>query len=484
LLWQDLREYIKKLDEMGELKHISEAGWEEEIGGITELMVERNGPALLFDDIPGYPSGFRVGTNLLNTVRRTAVALGLPTEPSLDDVQDLWRDKMRDVKPVPAEEVATGPVMENVLEGDAIDLYKFPTPTWHESDGGRYIGTGVCIIQRDPDTGNVNVGQYRVAVYNKNTCTIFIEHGKDGDRIRRKHWSRGEKCPIVISVGQDPVLTILGGPTIHRTPAVMSEFEVAGYLMGAPYQVVKGKATGLPIPAHAEIVIEGFMPSPDEALDPEGPFGEWTGYYAHGRRPETIVEVSTIYHRNNPIIFGIPPIRPVGCAFAGNLGGDDYPAMRELERAKIPGVLRVHTLANPSLRVVSMKQMYKGHVDDVVKVLEPGGDQYNGHHIWIIVDDDIDPTNEKEVMWAIASRCAPEIGVKVIPGTAVWQLDPRIPPEGRSDPNTEHGRHPYTADNLVLNCTRPFEWMNDFPPVAVNGPELRARILDRWKELF
>jgi len=483
MLWQDLRAYLAKLDEMGELTHVSEANSEEEIGGITELMTERNGPSLLFDDVPGYPSGFRVAANLLTTVRRTTTALGIGSEP-LEEASERWRAKMADMKPVPAQEVASGPVMENVLEGDDIDLLKFPTPKWHENDGMRYIGTGVCVIQRDPDSGLVNVGQYRVGIEDKKTLTIFIEHGKDGDRIRRTHWARGEKCPIAISVGQDPVLTILGGPSIYHSPPNISEFEIAGYLQGEPYQVVKGKATGLPIPAYGEIVIEGFMPSPDEAMVPEGPFGEWTGYYAHGRRPETIIEVATIYHRNNPIIFGIPPIRPVGCRYGAFLGGEDLGSKRALERANIQGVSRVHTIAYPSMRVVALKQMYPGHVDDVMKVLEPGGDQYNGHHFWVIVDDDIDVTSEKEVLWAIASRCAPEIGVKVIPGTAVWQLDPRIPPEGRSDPNTEHGRHTYTAHNLVLNACRPYEWMNDFPPVAVNGPELRSRILDRWKELF
>lgn len=484
MLWQDLRAYLASLDEMGELRHVSEANCEEDIGGITELMVERNGTSLLFEEIPGYPPGYRVASNLLTTVKRTATALGLPVGPTPLDVAERWRTVAQAIKPVPPEEVASGPILENVLEGGAIDLFRFPTPKWHENDGARYIGTGVCVIQRDPDTGIVNVGQYRVSVYDRTTCAIFVEHGKDGDRIRRRYWARGEKCPIVLSVGQDPILTILGGPSIYHTPPELSELEVAGYLQGSPYPIVRGKATGLPIPAYGEIAIERFMPSPDDALVPEGPFGEWTGYYAHGRRPETIVEVATLYHRDDPIIFGIPPVRPIGCRYAAFLGGEDTASKVRLERANVPGVQRIHNLAYPSFRVVALQQMYSGHVDDVIKVLEPGGDQYNGHHMWVIVDDDIDVTNEKEVLWAIASRCAPETGVRVVPGTAVWQLDPRIPPEGRSDPNAEEGRHPYPAHNLVLNACRPYEWIDDFPPVAVNGPELRARILDRWKDLF
>lgn len=484
MLWKDLREYLARLEKLGELRRIPEADWQEEIGGITELMVERQGPALLFDDIPGYPRGYRVATNLFTTIKRTALALGLATEPTLDDVADRWRAVTQAIRPIPPVEVSEGPILENVIEGEAIDLYKFPTPKWHESDGGRYIGTGVCVVQRDPDTGVVNSGAYRVAIHDKRTCALFIEHGKDGDRIRRKHWDRGEKCPVVISVGQEPILTALAGSSVYRTPEGVSELEVAGYLHGSPYPIVRGKATGLPIPAHGEIAIEGFIPSPDQALVPEGPFGEWTGYYAHGRRPETIVEVATIYHRDDPIIFGAPPVRPVGSRYFTYLGGDDIPSKIRLEKAGVSGVQRIFTLAYPSLRVVALKQAYAGHVEDVIRVLVPGGEQYNGHHIWVIVDDDIDVSNEAEVLWAIASRCAPERGVTVVPGTAVWQLDPRIPPEGRSDPNKEHGRSAYTAHDLVLNACRPYEWIDQFPPVAVNGPELRARIEERWKDLF
>jgi len=481
MLWNDLREYLARLDDIGELRHVEEASWEEDIGGITELMVERQGKALLFDDIPGYPRGYRVATNLFTTVRRTALALGLPFDA--DDVTAAWREVIPRITPVPPVEVAGGPILENLQQGDDIDLFKFPTPKWHESDGGRYIGTGVCVIQRDPDTGFVNVGAYRVAIHDKRTLGIFIEHGKHGDAIRRKYWARGERCPIVVSVGQEPILTALAASNVYHCPEGVSELDVAGFLQGSAYPIVRGAATGLPIPATAEIAIEGFMPSPDDALELEGPFGEWTGYYAHGRRPETIIEVASVYHRDDPIIFGAPPVRPVGCRYFTHLGGEDLASRMKLEKAGIPGVQRVFNLAYPSLRVVAIKQSYAGHVEDVVRVLEPGGDQYNGHHIWVLVDDDIDVTSEREVLWALASRCSPEHGVEVIPGTAVWQLDPRIPAADRSSPDMEHGRLRYTAHNLVLNACRPYEWIDDFPQVAVNGPELRARITQRWKDV-
>lgn len=483
MLWRDLRDYLNTLDRLGELKRINGAGWEEDIGGITELMVERSGPALLFDEIRDYPKGYRVAANLFNTVKRTGIAFGLDLEPGATSLTERAAKVMAEFRPVAPEEVSSGPILENILKDDAIDLYRFPTPKWHENDGGRYIGTGCCVIQKDPDSGFVNVGAYRVAIHDRKTGALFIEHGKHGDVIRRKYWARGKKCPVVISVGQEPILPVLAGSRFFYSPEGVSEFEVAGYLHKSPYPIVRGEFTGLPIPAFGEIAIEGFIPSADEVMMPEGPFGEWTGYYAHGRRPETIIEVKAIYHRNDPIIFGAPPSRPIGGDYFAILGNEDLDSMAQLKRAGVPGVKGIFTLAKPRLRVLGLKQMYAGHVDDVIRVLVPGGDQYSGNHIWFLVDDDIDITNTEEVLWALATRCIPEHAVKVIPGTAVWQLDPRIPPEGRSSPDNA-GRKRYSAHNLVINACRPYEWLNDFPPVAVNSPELRQRIYTKWKDVF
>jgi 4-hydroxy-3-polyprenylbenzoate decarboxylase len=481
MLWRDLREYLTRLDELGELKRFENASWEEDIGGITELMIERRGPALLFDAIPGYPKGFRVASNIFNTPQRSALALGL--EPTAEGSAERFAGFMEKLRPVPPREVGSGPITENIMRSEEVDLFRFPTPRWHESDGGRYIGTGCCVIQRDPENSFINLGAYRVAVHDKKTCAIFIEHGKNGDVIRRKYWARGEKCPVIVTAGQEPVLTILAGPHIYVSPYGVSELDVAGYIHGEPVPVLYGEFTKLPIPADAEIAIEGFIPSSAETMVPEGPFGEWTGYYAHGRRPETIIEVKAVYYRNDPIILGAPPARPVGGHWFAELGGEDVASKKLLEKAGIPGVQSVFLMARPNFRVVALKQLYREHVDDIVRILNPGGQRYSGHHIWVLVDNDIDISNPQEVLWAIASRCDPEFGVKIISGSAVWQLDPRVPPEERSEPDQKHGRKSYSAHNLVINACRPFDWINDFPPVNVNGPELRGRILRKWKEL-
>jgi 3-polyprenyl-4-hydroxybenzoate decarboxylase len=156
----------------------------------------------------------------------------------------------------------------------------------------------------------------------------------------------------------------------------------------------------------------------------------------------------------------------------------------KLRRAGINGIRGAYTIAWPGFNVVSLTQLYEGHVEDVVRVIEPGGEQYSGNHVWVLVDDDIEITSPREVLWAIASRLVPEHGVSVIPGEAHWQLDPRIPPWQRSSPDAEHGRQMYSAHNLVLNACRPFGWKDQFPPVNMSSRESRRAVEEKWGSLF
>jgi UbiD family decarboxylase len=154
----------------------------------------------------------------------------------------------------------------------------FPTPKWHEHDGGRYIGTGDMVIIKDPDSGWINVGTYRSCVVAKDRVTLWIIEHKHGKQIARKYWNAGRPCPVAIVLGCEPA-TWLAAPSAAKSG--VSEYEYAGALRGAPLEVIRAPFTGLPIPATAEIVIEGEMPSPEEESHAEGPFGEWPGYYTH-----------------------------------------------------------------------------------------------------------------------------------------------------------------------------------------------------------
>ncbi|MEA2936538.1 MAG: hypothetical protein QOC56_42, partial [Alphaproteobacteria bacterium] len=303
----DLRKTLEFADEMGNVEYVDGADPDLEIGALYELSLETDQPpVLIFRNIKGYPPGYRVAVNV-----RSSKVFDTGGE-GLEKVQLYRKHRRRKSDPIPPLVVKEGAALENVLEGDKIDVLAFPTPKWHEDDGGRYIGTECLVITKDPDSDWVNLGTYRVQVHDKNTLVVFIEGGKHGDVIRKKYWARAQHCPMVISVGQSPVLGAVGPSTPGPN---VSEYDVAGSRIGRAIEVINGKHTGIPFPADAEIVFEGFMPSPEEVAVPEGPFGEWPGYYASSTRPEPVLQVKAIYHRNDPIIVGAPPMKPTLSAF-------------------------------------------------------------------------------------------------------------------------------------------------------------------------
>ena len=228
-----------------------------------------------------------------------------PEIRGLDVVQTL-KSRLQNLKPIPPTEIGESPLLENVAFGSDVNVLKFPTPKWHADDGGRYIGTFTATVCRDPDTGYINVGTYRVQVHDENTVGVWMIPGKHGDLITRKYWARGEPCPVAIVCGLPPGLMMASAVGI---PWNVSEYDFLGGLLEAPVPVIKGQKTGLPVPAFADIVLEGYIPPPEQETREEGPFGEWPGYYASGSRHAPVVKVEAVYHRNDPIITGDPPLR-------------------------------------------------------------------------------------------------------------------------------------------------------------------------------
>ena len=470
---RDLRSWIAEVEELGELKRIDGADWDVEIGAVTELGHHRGekSHALLFDNIKGYPKGYRVLSNTLNTVKRIATTLNMDTNYTrLEFVKDIKRH-ITDVKYIKPEVVKDGPVMENVFEGKDIDMWKFPTPKWHELDGGRYIGTGSVDITRDPDEGWVNLGTYRVMIHNEDTLGFYISPGKQGRIMREKHFAKGEPCKVAVSFGQHPLIYLAGGMEV---PHGVSEYDWVAGLQGEPVQVIEGEYTGLPFPAAAEIVIEGEA-IPGQDMD-EGPFGEWTGYYASSMRAEPIMKVKRLYHRNNPIILGAPPTRPP-CEF-NYMRCFMRSAMiwQELEAAGIPDVRGVwcHEAGGSRLlNIIAIKQRYPGHARQagmVAAYCHAGG--YLGRYV-IVVDEDIDVTNTNDVLWALTTRSNPEIDIEIIRRSWSGALDPIIP----------KGQKGHSSRGIIDAC-RPYEWINDFPPVAESSPEVRRAAEEKWGKIL
>ena len=289
--YQDLRGWLDEVDKMGELKQIDGAHWDRELGGISEMLAERDGPALLFDKIQDYPEGFRVLSNPFLSLKRTASVIGVDTNLSGVEMVDAWRKRLKDIKPLPPVKVPTGPVKENTLTGDDVDLYKFPTPIWHEHDVGRFIGTGCAIVSKDPDEGWSNLGCYRCQIQEKNLITVGLNPGKHGTMMMNKYHSRGESFPLAVICGMEPTLFLAASTPL--TGKGESEYDFAGWVKGQPIEVTKGEYTGLPIPAGAEIVLEGEIPPPPKMeRRTDGPFGEWRRTYNASYHP--VMEVKSV----------------------------------------------------------------------------------------------------------------------------------------------------------------------------------------------
>jgi UbiD family decarboxylase len=271
--YEDVRQWLELVESMGELKRINGADWNLEIGTMAELIYrERSGtiPALLFDRIKGYPEGFRILFGQQTSYRRLALMAGLPMDSVGLKLVSRFKEKLAKLRPMPPRVVKTGPVFENMMASDAIDILKFPVPKVHELDGGRFIGTACIAVTRDPEDGWLNLGTYRAMVHDANSVGLFMSSaGKHGRMHMEKYFKRGKPCPVVLCVGQDPLLLLAAGNPIELG---YSEYDYCGGIRGRPYDLVEGQVTGLPFPAHAEIAIEGFLHPGD--VKPDGPFGE------------------------------------------------------------------------------------------------------------------------------------------------------------------------------------------------------------------
>jgi len=466
MAFSDLRAFIDGAARIGELKQIDGADWNLEIGCLTELMAEQEGPLLLFDNIPGYPKGFRIAANVLASARRFALALGLHSDAPKLEILRAWRNKIRDLKPFTPIEVSTGPILENILSGDKVDLGIFPTPKWHEHDGGRYIGTGDMVVIKDPDSGWVNVGTYRSCVVGKDRVTLWIIEQKHGKQIARKYWQAGKACPVAIVLGCEPA-TWMAAPSAAK--AGVSEYEYAGALRGAPLEVIRAPYTGLPVPATSEIVIEGDMPPPEEESHAEGPFGEWPGYYTHSGE-ECVVRVKTILHRNEPILLGNPPLLPITERY-----GIPLFAARiwdHLEQSGVSDVQGVWCHCHTLMVVVALKQRFAGQALQALTAVAGMMTGASMYRYYIAVDEDIDPVDLKQVIWAMCTRVDPAESVQVLKS---WtsDLDPRLAPEKRE-------RGDFTMGRMLFDACKPFHWRDKFAIANKFSAEKREEIWEKW----
>lgn len=474
--WRDLRDWLDLVEANGLLKHIAppvEA--DEEMAAITLLATRReDAPALLFEQLAGDRSRSRILCNMLGASKeRYALAVGIDPGLSTADMIAATRSVMN--RRIPPVRVAKrdAPVNEIVLTGDAIDLTAFPVPKFWPGDGGRYIGTGDITLTSSPDGGRLNVGVYRQMLQGPSRIGLYCSPGKHGLLDREGWWARGKPCEVVAAYGIDPVLFMLGAQVFG---AAQSELDVAGGMMGRPVELTEAEFVSLPIPARAEFVIEGLLHPGD--LEHEGPLGEFTGYYGRERSPQPVIEVKAVHHRRSPIFTHALMAKYPSCEI-----GAYYAIMRsarildDLERIGVPGVVAAY--AHPAaasgwgMVVVSLQQKYAGHAAQVLALAAqcPAAAYYTK---WVIVvDEDVDPTDINDVLWALSTRCHPADDLDLLRTTWSTGLDPsQFPPEAR----------PY-GSKVLINACKPHQHLKQFPQTTLLRRSTYDRVAGRWQEL-
>ena len=461
--YQDLRDWIQQVERFGELKTVHGADWNLEIGAVTEVAARGEASdAILFDNIKDYPAEHRVLVGMSSSLKRQCLTTNLPLDYDRMQFVDAWKKRLNHPTLVPPRQVNDGPLLENVFEGKDIDLLSLPVPHWHDEDGGRYIGTADVTITRDPEEGWVNLGCYRVMVHDRDTLALYISPGKHARIHRQKRFDRNEPLPVAICFGQDPLLFLTAA---KQVPWGSSEYDYVGGIREQAIEVISGEYTGLPIPAFAEVAIEGEV-LPDEKKT-EGPFGEWTGYYASGEREEPILKVKRLMHRNHPIITGEPPFRPLAGADAGLVRSAFI--WDSLDKAGVPDVRGVACYQGRFFTAVSIKQRYPGHAKQAgIIAAQCHTGAYLGRYA-VVVDDDIDVWDMNDILWVLCTRVDPVQDIDFIRRGWSGPLDPIIPRDKKG-----------FSSRAIIDACRPYEWLKNFPHVSGASTALKKTVMDKF----
>jgi len=441
--YKDLRDFIDKLEKMGELKRIKlEVDPVLEITEIADRTLRAEGPALLFENVKG--SEFPLLANLFGTPKRVALGMGEDDVSALREVgkllaylkepeppkgiKDAW-DKapiFKQVLNMSPKVVSKAVCQQIVIEKDDVDLSKIPVQTCWPGDAGPLI-TWALVVTKGPNKERQNMGIYRQQVIDKNKVIMrWLAHR--GGALDFRDWQEkhpGEPFPVAVALGADPA-TILGAVT--PVPDSLSEYAFAGLLRGSKTEVVQCKTNELQVPASAEFVLEGFI-YPDE-MAPEGPFGDHTGYYNEVDN-FPVFTIEKITHRKKPIYHstytGRPPDEPAVLGVALN---EVFVPILQKQFPEITDFYLPPEGCSYRLAVVSMKKQYAGHAKRIMLGVWSFLRQFMYTKFVIVVDDDVNVRDWKDVIWAMTTRMDPGRDTTVIDNTPIDYLDFASPVSG------------------------------------------------------
>jgi len=424
--FRDLREWINYLDREGELLRLKEeVSLEPDVGAIAKAICEMNkrggkAPGILAENIAGCDKKLAIGLDA--AWDRTAMAFGLSKEASLKEQKEAWL-KAYSRYPIKARIVTPkdAPCKENILQGNEVNLFKFPIPRLNTQDAGPYLLKTLCIT-KDPESEWVNFGMYRAQVLDRNKTSIMTSHTSHWGEHYTKARRLGKPLEMVIALGIDPILARVSGT---RIPAEWNEFDFAGALRGEPVEIIKAESVDLPVPATAEIVLEGVLSLETNVY--EGPFGEFTGAYS-GMMVMPTFEIKTITHRNDPIFDHCY----VGRGWTENVYMTLVSKIVALEQELkhiCPSITQIAYL-QPYVEncVVQGRWLNKTEPRRVMNAVW-ASQAVQQNKIVTVVDEDVDPWDAEDVMWAISTRCQANTDIVMIPG-AHCRLDPSVEIDG------------------------------------------------------
>jgi 4-hydroxy-3-polyprenylbenzoate decarboxylase len=402
---------------------------------------------------------------------RYALAVGLDPKLSTTEMIAATRDLLRRrIAPVHVSK-GDAPVNEVVLRGDQIDLTTFPIPKFWPNDGGTFIGTGTVTFTKSPTSDRINVGSYRQALHSADRVGLNCVPGRHGILDCEAWWAQGKPCEIVAAYGIDPVLLIAGSQGLGRDE---SELDFAGGLMGHPFELTEAEFVSLPIPARAEFVIEGLAHPGD--VEMEGPLGEFHGFYSGDRAAKPVIQVKAVHYRRSPImtasLMATYPACEMGAYHCIIRSARIHDSLVQNGMTGIRGVY-VHPAAASGMcmAVVSLKQMRPGHAAQALALTAQC--TAAPYLKWIIaVDEDVDPTDFDQVIWALSTRCNPSDDLDILRNTWTYRSDPSLAPEVR----------PYGSKVLVNACA-PHRYLKQAPRRTLIRREIYDRVSDRWSEL-
>ncbi len=483
--YKDLRDFIQQLEKRGELKRIqTEVDPNLEITEISDRTLRAKGPALLFENPKG--SKFSLLANLFGTPDRVAFGMGKDDVSALRDVgkllaylkepeppkgmKDAWQKLpiFKQVMNMSPKIVSKAVCQQNIIEKDAVDLADLPIQTCWPGDAGPLI-TWALVVTKGPLKDRQNMGIYRQQVIGKNKVIMrWLAHR--GGALDFKDWQTahpGEPFPVAVALGADPA-TILGAVT--PVPDSLSEYAFAGLLRGSKTELVKCQTNDLQVPASAEFVLEGFI-YPDE-MAPEGPFGDHTGYYNEVDN-FPVFTIERITHRDDPIYHstytGRPPDEPAVLGVALN---EVFVPILQKQFPEIVDFYLPPEGCSYRLAIVSMKKQYAGHAKRIMLGIWSFLRQFMYTKFVIVVDDDINIRDWKDVIWAMTTRMDPGRDTTVIDNTPIDYLDFASPVSG-------------LGSKMGMDATNkwPGESTREWGVPITMDKEVKKRVDDLWNEL-